>query len=197
MTTARDEEIDLLFTGARSHIAWLDKPVDAALLRRLYELTRMAPTGANSQPLRVIFVTSAAAREKLRPVLAPPNVDKTMSAPVTAILAVDSEFYNKMPKLFPARPEMREMIASRPAELRDRQAYQSAMMQAGYLILAARALGLDCGPMAGFDTAKTDAIFFPDGKWKSALLINLGYGDPAKLYPRNPRLDFEEACQIE
>ena len=197
MTTARDEEIELLFTRARTHNVWLDRPVEDALLRRLYDLARMGPTGGNSQPLRVVFVKSAEAREKLRPVLFPMNVDKAMSAPVTAIIAFDSEFYEKMPKLFPARPEMRDALASRPIEVRERQAYQSATLQAGYLVLAARALGLDCGPLGGFDLAKTDAAFFPDGKWRATLLVNIGYGDPQKLFPRNPRLDFDEACRIE
>ncbi len=197
MTMAREEELALLFREARTHNAWLDRPVDDALLRRLYELTRMGPTGGNSQPLRIVFVRGDAAKEKLRSALFPLNVDKTMSAPVTAIAAVDTEFYEKMPKLFPARPEMRDALASRPAEVRERQAFQSATLQAGYLILAARALGLDCGPMGGFDNAKVDAAFFPDGKRKSTLLINLGYGDPKKLIPRNPRLEFDEACRIE
>lgn len=197
MTTARDDELALLFTDARTHNVWLDRPVDDGLLRRVYELARMAPTGGNSSPMRVVFVKSHAAKEKLRPTLFPMNVDKTMSAPVTAIVARDTEFYEKLPKLFPARPEMRDAMASRPADVLERMASQSATLQAGYLILAARALGLDCGPMAGFDPAKVDAAFFPDGAWKTLLLINLGYGDREKLFPRNPRLDFDEACRIE
>ena len=197
MTQATDDAIALLFTDARTHAAWLDRPVDDATLRRVYDLAKLAPTGGNSQPMRAVFVKSREAKERLKPALAPLNVDKTMGAPATVIAAFDSEFYEKMPRLFPARPEMRDAIAARPKELRDRQAYQSATLQAGYLILAARALGLDCGPMGGFDTAKVDAAFFPDGKWRSTLLINLGYGDATKLYPRLPRLDFDEACRIE
>ncbi len=197
MVIARDEEIALLFTDARTHSHWLDRPVDDALLRRIYDLAKLGPTGGNSQPMRVVFVKSHTAKEKLRPALSPLNVDKTMSAPVTAIAAFDTEFYEQMPKLFPARPEMRDALAARPADARDRQAYQSATLQAGYLILAARAVGLDCGPMAGFDTAKVDAAFFADGKWKTTLLVNLGYGDTGRLFPRNPRLAFEEACRIE
>jgi 3-hydroxypropanoate dehydrogenase len=197
VTTARDEEIALLFTGARTHNVWLDRPVDDSLLRRVYEIARMAPTSANSQPMRVVFVKSPSAKEKLRPTLAPFNADKTMAAPVTAIVARDVAFYEKMPKLFPARPEMRDAFANLPAAVVERMSYQSATLQAGYLILAARSLGLDCGPMGGFEPEKVDAAFFPDGAWKSTLLVNLGYGDPAKLFPRNPRLDFDEACRIE
>jgi 3-hydroxypropanoate dehydrogenase len=197
MTTARDEDIALLFTEARTHNVWLDRPVDDGLLRRAYEIARMAPTSANSQPMRVVFVKSSAAKEKLRPALSPGNLDKTMAAPATAIIARDTRFYEKMPKLFPARPEMGEAFAKLPAAVVERLGYQGAMLQAGYLILAARALGLDCGPMGGFDMEKVDAAFFPDGAWKSAVLINLGYGDREKLFPRNPRLDFDEACRIE
>jgi 3-hydroxypropanoate dehydrogenase len=144
-----------------------------------------------------VFVKSAAAKEKLRPALAAGNVDKTMAAPATAIIAWDTEFYEKMPKLFPARAAMRDTVAGLPPEVRERMASQGAMLSAGYLILAARALGLDCGPMGGFEAPKVDQAFFPDGKWKSVLLINLGYGDSEKLFPRNPRLSFEEACRIE
>lgn len=194
--TARQEELALLFTEARTHSAWLDRSIDPATLRRLYELTRTGPTGGNSQPLRVVFVTTASSREMLKPAVYPLNVEKMMSAPVTAILAFDTLFWEQMPKLFPARPELKEKLASQPPEVSRRQAEQSATLQAGYLILAARALGLDCGPMGGFDRAKVDAIFFPDGKWKSTLLVNLGYGDPARLFPRNPRLDFDDACGI-
>jgi 3-hydroxypropanoate dehydrogenase len=197
VTSARDSEIASIFTEARTHNAWLSKPVDQALLHRLYDVTRMAPTGGNAQPLRVVFVQSAEAKQRLQPTLSPLNVEKTMTAPVTAIIAYDVAFYELMPQLFPARPEMREAIAGWPADKRERLATLSATLQAGYLILAARALGLDCGPMGGFETDKVDAEFFPDGRWRSLLLINLGYGDRDKLYPRNPRLEFEQACRIE
>jgi 3-hydroxypropanoate dehydrogenase len=196
MTTARDEELALLFTEARTHNGWLDRPVDDATLRRLYELLRMGPTGGNTQPLRVVFVKTAAAKERLRPVLAPANVDKAMSAPVTAIVAYDSQYFELMPKLFPARPDMRALQEAMPPARRTHLAIINSTLQAGFLILAARALGLDCGPLGGFDPAKTDAEFFPDGRWQSMMLMNLGYGDATKLYPRNPRLDFEEACRI-
>ncbi len=188
--------LDQLFLAARTHNAWLDKPVTDDILRQLYELTRMAPTAGNSQPLRIVFVKSREAKERLKPTLSPGNVDKTMNAPVTAIIAYDTEFYEKMPQLFPSR-DMKSGILAKPAEAREEMAFMNSSLQGGYLILAARALGLDCGPMGGFDNAKVDAAFFPDGKWKSNFLVNLGYGDPEKLYPRNPRLDFSEACRIE
>lgn len=189
--------LDQLFLEARTHSGWVDRPVDAATLRRLYELSRMGPTGGNSSPGRFVFVTSAAAKERLRPALFPGNVDKTMAAPVTVIAAYDARFYEQMPKLFPARPEMGTSLAAMPEAVRDGMAQQSATLQAGYLILAARSLGLDCGPMGGFDRAKVDAAFLEGQPWKSTLLINLGYGDPSKLHPRNPRLSFEDACRVE
>lgn len=197
MTTSREEELQLLFTEARTHGAWLDRPVAEDLLERLYALVRMGPTGGNALPMRVVFVRSHEAKERLRPTLMPGNVDKTMSAPVTAIIAFDTRYYDKLPQLFPARPETRDRIAGMPEADRDRMGTTSALLQAGYLILAARALGLDCGPMGGFDPAKVDATFFSDGAWRSLLLVNLGYGDRDKLFPRLPRLSFEEACRIE
>ena len=196
MPQARAEELALLFNQARTHSAWLDRPVDDAVLRQLYELVSTGPTGANSHPLRLTFVRSAEAKEHLKLALRPLNVEKTMSAPVTAIAAFDVAFYDKMPKLFPARPELREHLAGLPLEEQTRLALLSTTIQTGYLILAARALGLDCGPMGGFDSAKLDELFFPNGDQKSVLLVNLGYGDASKLFPRLPRLDFEEACRI-
>lgn len=196
MTTARDEELALLFHEARTHGAWLDKPVDDATLHRIHDLVRMAPTGGNTHPLRVLFLRSAAQRERLKVGLAPLNVDKTMRAPVTAVLAYDTSYADNIPKLFPAQPERREQLLSRgPVEV-ERLALLNASIQVGYFILAARALGLDCGPMGGFSNAKIDAELFPDGKWKSVLIVNLGYGDASKLFPRLPRLDFDEACKI-
>jgi 3-hydroxypropanoate dehydrogenase len=195
--TLDGDGLDLLFLKARTHYGWLDRPVDDALLRRLYELARMAPTSGNNQPMRIVFVKNPEAKERLLPALIPANVGKTKAAPVTAIVAYDTAFYELMPKLFPARPEMREAFAKMPDAVRDRLGFQGGTLQGAYLLLAARSLGLDCGPMGGFDAAKVDAAFFPDGRWKSNFLINLGYGDPAKLQPRNPRLDFDEACRIE
>jgi 3-hydroxypropanoate dehydrogenase len=196
MPIVTEADLNLLFLEARTHSAWLDRPVDDSVLRRMYEIARMAPTSANSQPMRVIFLKSPEAKERLRPALSPGNVEKTMSAPVTAIVAHDLEFYEKLPKLMP-HVDARSWFAGAPAEKKEKVAFQSGTLQGAYLMLAARALGLDCGPMGGFDNAKVDAEFLPDGKWKSNFLLNLGHGDPAKLFPRNPRLDFEEACRIE
>ncbi|HPH68969.1 MAG TPA: malonic semialdehyde reductase [Kofleriaceae bacterium] len=188
--------LDLIFRQARTHNGWQAKPVDDATLTALYDLAKMGPTAANSHPLRVVFVKSAAGKELLRPAMAPGNLEKTMAAPVTAIMAWDTTWYENMPKLFPVVPTMRDNLAGLPTEARERNASQSAHLAAGYFIIAARALGLDCGPMAGFAADKVNAAFFGDGKWQTLLLINLGYGDPAKLYPRGPRLDFADACKI-
>lgn len=190
-----DRSLALLLTEARTHSTWLDRPVDDATLRALYELTRWGPTSGNSSPMRVLFVRSAESKALLRPALAPMNVDKTMGAPVTAVIAWDTAFWEQMPKLFPGR-DMRGHLLAQPPAMRERLGIQSATLSAGYFLLAARALGLDCGPMAGFDPAKVDAAFFPDGAWRSLLLINLGHGDPGKLCPRLPRLPFEDAARI-
>jgi 3-hydroxypropanoate dehydrogenase len=192
-----DAALRTLFLDARTHRTWLDRPVDASLLRRVYEIARWPPTSANCQPMRVVFVTTREAKERLRPALDGANVEQTMKAPVTAIVAYDTRFFELMTKLAPTRPELAERFASRPEPIRERLAFQSGTLQGGYLIVAARALGLDCGPMAGFDRMKVDEAFFPDGRWKSNFLLNLGYGDPAALRPRAPRLEFEEACRVE
>lgn len=189
-----DKALDTLFRAARTHGAWLGKPVGDALLRQLWDLAKMPPTSANSQPARIVFVRSAAAKEKLRPCLSAGNVDKTMAAPVTAIVAHDLEFFELLPKLY-SHVDMRANFAGKP-EAAATAAFRNGSLQGAYLILAARALGLDCGPMSGFDSAKLDAAFFPEGKVKSNFLCNLGYGDIAKVRPRNPRLDFDEACKI-
>jgi len=195
MTTASDADFKLLFTEARTHSAFLPKPVDDSLLQKIYDTLKMAPTGGNAQPGRFLFLKSAAAKARIGPAMTGNNVEKTLAAPVVVVVAYDSEFYEKMPKLFPAR-DMKTALIGMPAEVRNGMARHNAMLQEAYFILAARAHGLDCGPMGGFDPTKVDAEFFPDGKWKSTLVINLGYGDPAKLFPRNPRLDFAEACKI-
>lgn len=197
MTPATEDDLRLLFLDARTHNGWLAKPVDDATLHRLYELARMPPTAANTNPLRLVFMKSAAAKERLRPALAPGNVDKTMAAPVTVIVAFDVAFAAKMGELFPARPEMGASMAKMPEAARDRFALMNGSLQGAYVILAARALGLDAGPMGGFDNAKVDAEFLAGTTWRSNFLLNLGYGDPSKLYPRNPRLSFETACRIE
>ena len=188
--------LDQLFIEARTHNRWLERPVDEALLRELYDLAKLAPTSANSQPMRLVFVISREGKERLRPALAPQNVEKTMTAPVTAIVAHDLEFYERLPRLMP-HVDARSWFAARPAEQIERAAFQGSSMQGAYVILAARALGLDAGPIGGFDGAKVDAAFFPGGTVRSNFLVNLGYGDPAGLYPRNPRLDFDEACRID
>ena len=190
---------DLLFRNARTHRAWLPQPVGDDTLRELYDLMKWAPSSANTCPGRVVFLRTPQAKERLRPALAPGNVDKTMAAPVTAILAYDLRFFEKMGKLAPTRPTAGERFAS-PPDFAERMALQGGTLQAGYFILAARSVGLDCGPMGGFENAKVDAEFFAPGtaleSWRSNILCNLGYADPAKLAPRDPRLDFGEACTI-
>jgi 3-hydroxypropanoate dehydrogenase len=188
--------LDLLFADARTHYAWTSAPVPDEQLHQLFELMRWPPTGGNGQSLRVVFVRSDEAKQRLRPALAPQNVEKAMTAPVTAILAYDVAWYEQLGRLAPSRPDSRDRIAGLPAAERDRLATTNALLQAGYLILAARALGLDCGPMGGFDRAKVDETFFADGAWRSLLLVNLGHGDPARVLPRQPRLDFTDACRI-
>jgi 3-hydroxypropanoate dehydrogenase len=189
-----DRSLDIIFREARTHNGWLDKPVSDALLRQIYDLMKWAPTSANSSPARIVFVRSPAAKERLLPAMSPGNLDKTRAAPVTAIIAHDTEFYEKLPKLFPQADARSWFTGNQP--LIDTTAFRNGTLQGAYLILAARALGLDAGPMSGFDNAKVDKEFFPDGKVKSNFLINLGYGDHAKLFPRNPRLSFAEAAQI-
>ena len=201
--------LDQLFCEARTHSNWLDKPLPDDVLRELYHLTKWGPTSANGSPARFIFVRSREAKERLRPCLAPGNVEKTMSAPVTVIVAYDLLFYQKMGKLFPPNPGMGSLFAGNP-QLVEATAKRNSSLQGAYLILAARALGLDCGPMSGFDNARLDEEFFsagkdcegcneeffPTGHVKSNFLCNLGYGDVAKLHPRLPRLEFQEACSL-
>jgi len=192
--TLVDDARDLLFRKARTYRAWLDRPVPDDLLRRVYELAAEGPTSANCSPMRVLFVKSREAKERLRPALTPGNVDKTMQAPVTAIIGHDLEFYELLPRLFPAA-DMRANFVGKP-ELIAATAFRNGSLQGAYLMLAARALGLDCGAMSGFDNAKVDVAFFPDGRVKSNFLCNLGYGDASKLGPRPPRLPFDDACRI-
>jgi 3-hydroxypropanoate dehydrogenase len=192
-----DAALAQLFHAAQTHSAWLDRPVDDALLRRIYETMRWAPTSANVSPMRVLFVKSAAAKERLLPALVEGNLEKTRFAPVTAILAYDLDFASKIPTLFPSRPEMAARLGGMPEDKKILFLTQNSWLQAGYFILAARALGLDCGPMLGFDPAKVDSAFFSTRSWRTILLVNLGYGDPSKLFPRNPRLEFEVSGAIE
>jgi 3-hydroxypropanoate dehydrogenase len=189
-----DRSLDLMFRAAHTHIVWLDKPVSDAQLQQIYDLMKWAPTSANCCPARIVFVRSAAAKQRLLPAMAPGNVEKTRTAPVTAIIAYDLEFYEKLPVLYPPA-DARSWFAGNQS-LIDTTAFRNGTLQGAYLLLAARALGLDAGPMSGFDNAKVDKEFFPDGKVKSNFLINLGYGDGAKLFPRSPRLSFAEAAQI-
>ena len=188
------EALDALFLEARTHTAWRPQPVVEGLLREAYELARMGPTSANGSPARFVFLTTEAAKERLVPALMPGNVDKTRSAPVTVIVAQDMEFYDHLPKLSPAF-DARSWFVGNPGLVADTAARNSSL-QGAYFILAARALGLDCGPMSGFDPEKVNAEFFPDGKWRTNFLCNLGYGDAQKLYPRAPRLEFEQACRV-
>src|ERR1039458_1239771 len=193
-TRISSDSLDRIFREARTHNAWLPKRVPIEALREAYDLARMDPTSANSTPARFVFLESAAAKARLVPALAPLNVEKTKAAPVTAIVVWDTEFYEQLPKLFP-HADMRSVFAGNQA-MAEETAFRSSSLQGGYFILAARAVGLDCGPMSGFDKAKVNAEFFPDGKWKVNFLCNLGYGDRSKLFPRNPRLEFDEACRV-
>jgi 3-hydroxypropanoate dehydrogenase len=190
-----DDDLDLIFRKARTHNVWLDKPVDDALLVQVYNLAKMGPTSANMCPLRIVFVKSREAKEKLKPALDAGNVDKTMKAPVTAILGMDIHFYEQLPKLFP-HADAKAWFKDLPDNVLEYIALRNSSLQGAYFMLAARSLGLDCGPMSGFDNAKLDAAFFAGTTVKSNFLCNLGYGDAGKLYPRSPRLTFEEACRV-
>ena len=186
--------IQQLFTAARTHHAWQDKPVEDGLLQEIYDLAKWGPTSANASPLRIVFVKSKSAKEKLLPAIAGPNVEQVLAAPVTAIIAYDQKFYDQLPTLFPAY-DMRPMFVANPS-MSEQTAFRNSSLQGAYFILAARALGLDAGPMSGFDNAKLDQAFFENSSWKSNFLCNIGYGDAAKLHPRGPRLGFDEACVI-
>ncbi len=189
-----EQSLDTLFRTARTHSVWQDKPVSDELLRQVYDLMKWAPTSANSSPARVVFVKGEAAKKRLLSAMIPGNEEKTRTAPVTAIIAQDHEFYEKLPQLFP-HADARSWFAGNQT-LIDTTAFRNATLQGAYLIIAARALGLDAGPMSGFDNAKVDQEFFKGTPIKSNFLINLGYGDVEKLFPRSPRLSFEEAAQI-
>jgi 3-hydroxypropanoate dehydrogenase len=183
-----------IFTGARTHNVFLDKPVSDELLEKAIELAKMGPTSANQSPMRVLFLRSHAAKERLRPVLAPGNLEKTMKAPVVAITAYDEEFYEHLPFLMP-HVDAKSWFSGDPVKAA-RSAFQNGTLQVAYLLIALRALGLDTGPMTGFDNAKVDAEFFPEGRVKSNVLINIGYGDAEKLFPRSPRLSFDQMAKI-
>ncbi|MEO5372826.1 MAG: malonic semialdehyde reductase [Alphaproteobacteria bacterium] len=189
-----DTALDQLFRAARTHVTWLDRPVADDMLRAIHDLFKMAPTSANCQPARIVFVRTPEAKARLRPALMEGNVAKTMAAPVTAIIAHDLRFHELLPTLFP-HADARSWFEGNPA-LIEETAFRNGTLQGAYLMMAARALGLDCGPMSGFDKAKVDAAFFPDGRWASNFLCNLGHGDPSGLYPRSPRPSFDEVCRI-
>jgi 3-hydroxypropanoate dehydrogenase len=190
-----DEGLDLLFRAARTHNVWLDKPVDDALLRQVYDLAKLGPTSANMCPMRVVFVKSKAGKEKLKPALDRGNVDKTMSAPVTAVIGMDIHFYEKLPTLFP-HADAKAWFKDLPENVLEYITLRNSSLQGAYFMLAARALGLDCGPMSGFNNQKVDEAFFAGTTVKSNFLCNLGHGDASRLFPRSPRLSFEEACKV-
>ena len=209
MDKVNAQALDIIFREARTYSAWLDRPVSDDLLREVYDVMKWGPTSANCCPARFVFLRTPAAKERLRPALAPGNVEKTMAAPVTIIIGYDLKFYEKLPKLFPPNPGMRDLFAGNP-QLVEVTAKRNSSLQGAYFMLAARALGLDCGPMSGFDNAKVDEEFFaagkecegceqeffPAGHVKSNFLCNLGYGDPSQLHPRGPRLEFIESCTL-
>ncbi len=195
MNTALSKEaVSQLFTEARTHHAWRDTPVSDGLLREVYELAKWGPTSANCLPMRIAFVKSESAKAKLLPAVSEGNVAQVRAAPVTAIIAYDEKFYDHLPTLFPAF-DARSMFASNAA-LSEKTAFRNGSLQGAYFILAARALGLDTGPMSGFDNAKVDQAFFENSSWRSNFLCNIGYGVVEKLYPRGPRLRFDQACTI-
>jgi 3-hydroxypropanoate dehydrogenase len=188
-----DDALDVIFREARTQNKWLDKPVSTALLMAVYDLMRWGPTSANQSPARFVFLTTKEAKERLKPHLSEGNRAKTMSAPVTAIIGYDLDFPETLPKLFPHAPDAKNWFKGPAAEV---HAFRNGTLQGGYFIIAARALGLDCGPMSGFDNAGVDKEFFPCGRIKSNFICSVGYGDPAGLFPRSPRLSFDEACKI-
>jgi len=185
--------LDLLFREARTHNKWRDAPVSDETLRELYDLLKFGPTSANSSPARFVFIRTKEGKEKLRPALSSGNTEKTMAAPVTAIVAYDPKFFERLPRLFPHNADAVSWFNSNDS-LAATTAFRNGTLQGAYLIIAARALGLDTGPMSGFDNATVDAAFFGTNGWRSNFLVNIGHGDPAGLYPRSPRLPFDEAA---
>lgn len=194
MTPLDPAAIDTIFRQARTANGFLDKPVSMDLLKQVYELAALGPTSMNTQPTRYVFLQSKEARERLLPAMSPGNLDKTRTAPVTVIVATDTKFHEYMPRVWHREGAKENFEAN--AALASATATRNGTLGGAYFIIAARALGLDCGPMSGFDIAKVDAEFFPDGRWKTNFLINLGHGDDSKLFNRNPRLGFEEACKV-
>lgn len=192
-----DKALDKILREARTHNGWLDKPVTDDQLRAIYDLAKWGPTSANTQPARFVFVRTPVGKERLRPALSAGNTEKTMSAPVTVIVAYDTQFYEHLPKHFPHdqtaihwfKGEGKEVVASTTA-------FRNGTLQGAYLMIAARSLGLDCGAMSGFNNAVVDENFFPDGRFKTNFLCNIGYGDESKIFARSPRMAFEDACAL-
>ena len=184
-----------LFFDARSYNGWSDAPVSGEQLRRLYDILKMGPTSFNCCPARLVFLCTPEAKQRIKPHLRPMNVKKTLTAPVTTIVAYDAKFYDRIPQLLPFRPEARELFAGNE-EFAKVTAFRNGSLQGAYFLLAARAVGLDCGPMSGFDNQGVDAEFFPDGRFKSNFICALGRGDPDSIFDRLPRLDFDEACTV-
>lgn len=195
MPVLDQEAVALLFGQARSHNGWLDRPVAEEQLRALYDMMKLGPTSMNCQPARIVFATSAEAKQKLVEAVVPGNVEKTRTAPVVAVVGYDLDFVERLPRLFPHNPKAPGVFEGK-ADLIQATAFRNGSLQGAYLMIAARALGLDCGPMSGFDPARVERDFFPDGTVKVNFLCNIGYGDPAKLFARSPRMDFDEACRI-
>jgi 3-hydroxypropanoate dehydrogenase len=189
--------LQTLFTAARTQNGWLDQPVSDAQLREVFDLMKMAPTSMNTQPARFVFLRTAAAKERLRPALSRGNVDKTMSAPVVTLIAHDLQFQEHLPRVFPHEPNARNMFeGDANRDFRSTFAFRNGSLQGAYFMMAARAVGLQVGPMSGFDGAKVDAEFFPDGRYRINFLCNLGYGDPSKVMERLPRFAFEDVCSL-
>lgn len=189
-----DQSLDILFREARTYNGWQARDVSPVVLRALYDLLKWGPTSANCSPARIVFVQSKEAKEKLKPHMAAGNVEKTMAAPVTAIIAQDMDFYEEMPRLFP-HTDAKSWFVGKPDYIRD-TAFRNSTLQGAYLMMAARSLGLDCGPMSGFDKDGVKSAFFADKNWEANFVCNLGYGDPASLHPRLPRFAFDDVCQI-
>ena len=194
MTSANERALNLAFREARSFNRFTAQAVSDETLAALYDLLKWGPTSMNCQPARYVFLRSEAAKQRLKPALSPGNVDKTMAAPVVAIVAIDNQFYEHLPQQFPAY-DAKPMFEANPA-LAAATADRNSSLQGAYLMIAARLLGLDCGPMSGFDAAKLNAEFFPDSRWRANFLVNLGYGDPTGNHPRGPRLAFEQAVTL-
>jgi 3-hydroxypropanoate dehydrogenase len=193
--TLDGQALDLILLNARTQNGWLPTPVTDEELRAIYQIMRSGPTSANSCPARILFVRTSAAKARLLPALSPGNVEKTKAAPVTAIIGYDTRFYELLPKLFPHRPEMKNPYEAN-ARLAETVAFRNGTLQGAYFMIAARAVGLDVGGMSGFDNAKVDAEFFPDGRVRSNFLCNIGHGDPSKILPKLPRLEFDEVCLL-